>query len=148
MTDTHTLRRILLDNHRIAIVGLSAKRHRPSYLVAKYLLDHGFAVIPVNPNYDEVLGQKCYPDLASIPHSVDIVALFQRPQTAPGYARQAVAIGARILWLQLGVTSDPGRRIAEQAGLGFVEDKCLKIEHDRIFGADQRLPAVIPAPFH
>lgn len=134
MTDTNTLRRILLDNSTVAIVGLSAKWHRPSYFVAKYLLDHGFSVVPVNPNYDEVLGQKCYPDLASIPHSVDIVDLFQRSQTAPGYARQAVAIGARVLWLQLGVTSVQARRIAEDANLGFVEDKCLKIEHGRIFG--------------
>ncbi len=134
MTDTNTLRRILLDNSTVAIVGLSAKWHRPSYFVAKYLLDHGFSVVPVNPNYDEVLGQKCYPDLASIPHPVDIVDLFQRPQTAPGYARQAIAIGARALWLQLSVTSGEARRIAEDANLGFVEDKCLKIEHGRIFG--------------
>ncbi len=134
MTDTNTLRRILTDSHTIAIVGLSAKWHRPSYFVAKYLLDHGFEVIPVNPNYDQVLGQKCYPDLASIPHSVDIVDLFQRSQTAPDYARQAVAIGAQVLWLQLSVTSAQACRIAEQANIGFVEDKCLKIEHGRIFG--------------
>ena len=134
MADTNTLRRILLDNHAVAIVGLSAKWHRPSYFVAKYLLDHGFSVIPVNPNYDQVLGQKCYPDLAAIPHSVDIVDLFQRPQTAPDYARQAVAIGARVLWLQLSVTSAAARAIAQDASLEFVENKCLKIEHGRIFG--------------
>jgi len=134
MTDTNTLRRILLDNNTVAIVGLSAKWHRPSFFVAKYLLDHGFSVVPVNPNYDEVLGQKCYPDLASIPHPVDIVDLFQRPQTAPDYARQAVAIGAKVLWLQLSVTSAQARSIAEQANIGFVQDKCLKIEHGRIFG--------------
>ncbi len=134
MTDTNTLRRILLDNNTVAIVGLSAKWHRPSFFVAKYLLDHGFSVVPVNPNYDEVLGQKCYPDLASIPHPVDIVDLFQRPQTAPGYARQAAAIGAKVLWLQLSVTSEEARGIAEDARLEFVQDKCLKIEHGRIFG--------------
>ncbi len=134
MTDTNTLRRILLDNNTVAIVGLSAKWHRPSYFVAKYLLDHGFNVIPVNPNYTEVLGQKCYPDLASIPRPIDIVDLFQRPQTAPDYARQAIAIGAGALWLQLGVTSDEAHRIAQDADLEFVENRCLKIEHGRIFG--------------
>ncbi len=134
MTDTNTLRRILTDSSTVAIVGLSAKWHRPSFFVAKYLLDHGFTVVPVNPNYDEVLGQKCYPDLASIPQSVDIVDLFQRPQTAPGYARQAIAIGARVLWLQLSVTSEEARRIAEDGNLEFVENKCVKIEHGRIFG--------------
>ena len=134
MTDTNTLRRILTDSSTVAIVGLSAKWHRPSFFVAKYLLDHGFTVVPVNPNYDEVLGQKCYPDLASIPQSVDIVDLFQRPQTAPGYARQAIAIGARVLWLQLSVTSEEARRIAEDGNLEYVENKCVKIEHGRIFG--------------
>ena len=134
MTDTNTLRRILTDSNTVAIVGLSAKWHRPSFFVAKYLLDHGFTVVPVNPNYDEVLGQKCYPDLASIPQSVDIVDLFQRPQTAPDYARQAIAIGARVLWLQLSVTSEEARRIAEDGNLEFVENKCVKIEHGRIFG--------------
>ena len=134
MTDTNTLRRILTDSSTVAVVGLSAKWHRPSFFVAKYLLDHGFTVVPVNPNYDEVLGQKCYPDLASIPQSVDIVDLFQRPQTAPGYARQAIAIGARVLWLQLSVTSEEARRIAEDGNLEYVENKCVKIEHGRIFG--------------
>ena len=134
MTDTNTLRRILTDSSTVAVVGLSAKWHRPSFFVAKYLLDHGFTVVPVNPNYDEVLGQKCYPDLASIPQSVDIVDLFQRPQTAPDYARQAIAIGARVLWLQLSVTSEEARRIAEDGNLEFVENKCVKIEHGRIFG--------------
>ncbi len=134
MTDTNTLRRILTDSSTVAIVGLSAKWHRPSFFVAKYLLDHGFTVVPVNPNYDEVLGQKCYPDLASIPQSVDIVDLFQRPQTAPDYARQAIEIGARALWLQLSVTSEEARRIAEDGNLEFVENKCVKIEHGRIFG--------------
>ena len=134
MTDTNTLRRILTDSSTVAIVGLSAKWHRPSFFVAKYLLDHGFTVVPVNPNYDEVLGQKCYPDLASIPQSVDIVDLFQRPQTAPDYARQAIEIGARVLWLQLSVTSEEARRIADDGNLEFVENKCVKIEHGRIFG--------------
>ena len=134
MTDTHTLRQILMENNTIAIVGLSAKWHRPSYFVAKYLLDHGYRVVPVNPNYDEVLGQKCYPDLASIPEPIDIVDLFQRSEFAPDYARQAIDINAKVLWLQLGVVSDEARKISDQANMGFVQDKCTKIEHGRIFG--------------
>lgn len=134
MSDTNTLRRILMENNTVAVVGLSAKWHRPSYFVAKYLLDHGFKVVPVNPNHDEILGQKCYPDLASIPHSIDIVDLFQRSEVAPGYARQAIETDARVLWLQLSVTSDEAKKIAEDGNIEFVQNKCVKIEHGRIFG--------------
>ena len=134
MIDTNTLRRILLENNTVAIVGLSAKWHRPSYFVGKYLLDHGYRIIPVNPNYDEILGQKCYPDLASIPHPVDIVDLFQRQETTPDYARQAIEIGARVLWLQLGIVNHDAMKLAEEANMDFVMDKCIKIEHGRIFG--------------
>jgi predicted CoA-binding protein len=134
MKDTNELRQILVENKTIAIVGLSAKWHRPSYFVAKYMLDHGYRVIPVNPNYDEILGEPCYPDLASIPTPVDIVDLFQRAETTPEYARQAVEIGAKVLWLQLSLVNDEARKIAEQANIDYVENKCVKIEHGRIFG--------------
>lgn len=134
MSDIPTLRRILTECHTIAVVGLSAKWHRPSFFAAKYMQDHGYRIIPVNPNYDEILGEKCYPDLASIPESVDMVDLFQRPETTPDYARQAVAIGAKVLWLQLGITNDEARQIAEAGGLDVVEDRCIKIEHARLFG--------------
>lgn len=134
MNDTNELRQILLENKTIAIVGLSAKWHRPSYFVAKYMMDHGYRVIPVNPNYDEILGEPCYPDLASIPTPVDIVDLFQRAETTPEYARQAVEIGAKVLWLQLSLVNDEARKIAEEAKLDYVDDKCVKIEHGRIFG--------------
>ena len=108
------------------MVGLSAKWHRPSYFAAKYLLDHGYRVIPVNPNYDEILGEKCYPDLASIPDEVDVVDLFQRADLTPGYAKEAVAMGAKVLWLQLGIENDEARQIAEDAGLQFVQNRCMK----------------------
>ena len=134
MTDTKTLHRILTDNNTVAIVGLSAKWHRPSFFVGKYLLDHGYNVIPVNPNYQEILGQKCYPDLDSIPVSVDIVDLFQRADTTPEYARQAVSIGAKVVWLQLGIINQEAKEITESGSLDFVMDKCVKIEHARIFG--------------
>jgi len=134
MSDTNEIRRILIDNKTIAIVGLSAKWHRPSYFAAKYMIDHGYQVIPVNPNYDEILGEPCYPNLESIPSKVDIVDLFQRAETTPEYARQAVKIGAKVLWLQLGIQNEEARAIAKQAGLDYVDDRCVKIEHGRIFG--------------
>ena len=95
---------------------------------------HGYRIIPVNPNYEEILGEKCYPDLQSIPEAVDIVDLFQRSETAVGYAHQAVAINAKVLWLQLGVINEEAREIAEQHGLQVVMDRCVKIEHARLFG--------------
>ena len=134
MADTNDIRRILDNNRTIAMVGLSAKWHRPSYFAAKYLIDHGYRVIPVNPNYEEILGEPCYPDLASIPTQVDVVDLFQRAELTPDYARQAVEIGARVLWLQLGIVNDEARKIAEDGGLDYVDDRCMKIEHGRIFG--------------
>ena len=134
MSDTNQIRRILMDTRVIAMVGLSAKWHRPSYFAAKYLIDHGYRVIPVNPNYDEILGQKCYPDLKSIPDPVDVVDLFQRVELCPDYAREGVEIGAKIIWLQLGLCSDEARRITEEGGLEYVENRCMKIEHGRIFG--------------
>ncbi|MGI9317541.1 MAG: CoA-binding protein [bacterium] len=134
MPDIPTLRRILSENKTIAVVGLSAKWHRPSFFAAKYMQDHGYKIVPVNPNYPEILGETCYPDLASIPQPVDMVDLFQRAETTPEYTRQAIDIGARTVWLQLGIVSEEARQIAEQAGIDFVMDRCVKIEHARLFG--------------
>ena len=134
MDDIAKLRRILKDNRTIAVVGLSANWYRPSYFAAKYLQEHGYRVIPVNPQYDSVLGEKCYKALADIPERVDVVDCFRRGEEIPALAREAVAIGAKVLWMQLGVASAEGRRIAEAAGLEVVEDRCMKIEHGRLFG--------------
>lgn len=132
MNDTHTLHRVLRDSHTIAVVGLSAEPERPSYRVAKYLQDHGYKIVPVNPNYAEILGEKSYPDLASIPFAVDMVDVFRKSQDCVPVAQQAVAIGARVLWLQLGVINDEARRIAQAAGLTVVMDRCTKIEHAQL----------------
>ena len=134
LDDLATLRRILRESRTVAIVGLSAEWHRPSYFVAKYLLDHGYRVVPVNPRYDEVLGQRCYPSLEAIGHPVDLVEVFRREADVPPIARSAVAIGAKVLWQQLGVRSVEADRIATAAGLDSVWDRCVKIEHARIFG--------------
>lgn len=118
----------------VAIVGLSDKPYRPSYFVGKYLLDHGFEVIPVNPTRDEILGQKSYASLLDIPKKVDIVDCFRRAEQMPELAQQAVSIKARILWMQLSVINEEAKKIATDAGLSVIMDRCVKIEYARIFG--------------
>lgn len=132
--DVAGLRRILMQNRTIAVVGLSANWHRPSFFAAKYMLEHGYKVIPVNPSYDEVLGQKCYPALREVPQKVDMVDCFRRAEEIPAIVDEAVAIGARVLWMQLGVINPDAARKAEAAGLEVVMDRCVKIEHARLFG--------------
>jgi len=132
--DINTLRRILKTTKTIAIVGLSANWWRPSYFAAKYLKEHGYRIIPVNPQYQEVLGEKCYPDLRAIPEKVDAVDCFRKSEEILPLADDAIAIGAKVLWMQLGVTNAEARRRAEAAGLEVVEDRGVKIEHGRFFG--------------
>lgn len=134
MSTIAQLRRILKQNHTIAVVGLSADWFRPSYFAAKYMQEHGYRIIPVNPKYEEILGEKCYPDLKSIPEKVDIVDVFRKPQDCVPIAREAVEIGAKVLWLQIGVINDEAAGIAEAAGLDVVADRCVKIEYARLFG--------------
>ena len=134
MTDIPTLRRILAENHTVAMVGLSASWYRPSYFAAKYLLDHGFEVIPVNPRYEEVLGRRCYPDLEAIPMKVDVVDLFQRAENVPPFVEQAIRIGARVVWMQLGIVNEEAAARAREAGLEVVMNRCMKIEYARLFG--------------
>ncbi|MFT7460659.1 MAG: putative CoA-binding protein [Planctomycetota bacterium] len=134
MTDINTLRRILNDYKRVAVVGLSADWSRPSFFAAKYLLDHGFEIIPVNPKYDEILGQKCYPDLLSIPTPVDVVDLFQRAERIPPFVDDAIAIKAKLVWMQLGIVHEEAAEKARNAGLEVVMDRCMKIEYARLFG--------------
>ncbi len=121
----------ILKMHTIAVVGLSPKPDRPSYDVARYLLGQGYKIIPVNPVQEEILGLKCYPNLSAIPEPVDLVDVFRRPEHCPPIAKEAVAIGAKALWLQLGIANDEAARIASDAGLLFVMDRCIKIEHAR-----------------
>jgi predicted CoA-binding protein len=134
MSDIRVLKQVLQQHSRIAVVGLSADWFRPSYFAAKYMQEHGYRVIPVNPKYSEILGETCYPDLASIPHPIDIVDVFRKPADTPAIAQQAVKIGAKVLWLQLGVVNLEAHDIATQSGLTVVMDRCVKIEHARLFG--------------
>jgi predicted CoA-binding protein len=132
--DIAGLRRVLAQHRSIAVVGLSAHWYRPSYFAAKYMQDHGYRVIPVNPGYAEALGERAYPSLDAIPEPVDIVDVFRKPAEMPGVAREAVAKGAKVLWMQLGLRNDDAARIATEAGLDVVMDRCVKIEHARILG--------------
>ena len=134
MSDIPTLRRILADCRTIAVVGLSADWYRPSFFAAKYMQEHGYRIVPVNPRYEEILGERCWPTLSAIPFPVDMVDVFRRSADVPPIAREAVAIGARCLWQQLGVRSAEADRIATEAGLDSVADRCVKIEHGRLFG--------------
>jgi len=134
MDDIPKLRRILKQTHTIAVVGLSANWYRPSYFAAKYMQGHGYRIIPVNPMYTEVLGEKCWPDLKSIPEPVDLVDCFRKSEEIPAIAEDAIAIGAKVLWMQLGVINENAARRAREAGLEVVMDRCVKIEHARLFG--------------
>jgi len=134
MDDISTLRRILGSYRVIAVVGLSADWYRPSYFAAKYMQEHGYRVIPVNPKYGEILGEKCYPGLRAIPEKVDIVDVFRRTADVPPIAEDAIAIGAKVLWQQLGVKNEAAAARACAAGLEAVMDRCVKIEHARLFG--------------
>ena len=132
--DISSLRRILKDCRTIAVVGLSAEWHRPSYFAAKYVQQHGYRIVPVNPKYAEILGEKSYARLEAIPFPVDMVDVFRREADVPPIARSAVAIGAKCLWQQLGVKSQEADGIARAAGMDSVMDRCVKIEHARLFG--------------
>lgn len=118
----------------IAVVGLSPKPDRPSYEVAAYLQAHGYQIVPVNPSATEILGEKSYPSLSDIPFAVDIVDVFRQPDAVPAIAEEAVRIGAKALWLQLGVISEEGATIAERAGLTVVMDRCLMVDHMALRG--------------
>jgi predicted CoA-binding protein len=132
--DINTLRRILKTSRVIAVVGLSADWFRPSYFAAKYMMEHGYRIIPVNPRYPEILGQKCYPTLRDIAEKVDIVDCFRKTEDIGPIAGDAIAIGAKVLWQQIGVKNEVAAAKAQAAGLDVVMDRCVKIEHARLFG--------------
>ena len=132
--DIPTLRRILAVTRTIAIVGLSQKSYRPSQVVAKYLIDHGYRVIPVNPAYTQILGETCYPSLRDVPEPIDVVDCFRRAEHMSPLAADAIAIGAKVLWLQLGVVNVEAAQQAAAAGLEVISDRCMKIEHARLLG--------------
>jgi predicted CoA-binding protein len=134
--DDRELRALLGEAHVVAVVGLSSKPDRPSHDVARSLQEHGYRVIPVNPHETEVLGERAYPSLLDIPEDVrvDVVDVFRRAEETPDVARQAVAIGAKALWLQEGIVNDEAAGIAIDGGLDLVMGICIKKEHARLEG--------------
>jgi uncharacterized protein len=130
------LRQLLLDTKTIAVVGLSANPDRPSNQVAWYLHHQGYRLFGVNPRCSEpeVFGVPMFPSLDQVPEPIDLVDVFRRPEHTPEVASEAVAVGTRALWLQLGIASPEARAIATEAGLSYVEDRCLKVEHARLLG--------------
>jgi uncharacterized protein len=132
--DPLVIQRVLHTARTIAIVGLSSNELRASYFVGYYLKRHGYHVIPVNPRETEILGETCYPGLVDVPVPVDVVDVFRTPDALPGIAAEAAAIGAKALWCQYGVINGEGTRIAADAGLDVIVDRCIKVEHARYVG--------------
>lgn len=126
------LRDLIAGARTIAVVGLSPKEHRDSFRVAKYLQDHGYRIIPVNPNAREVLGEPVYRSLPDVPYPIDIVDVFRRPDAVEEIARDAVEIGARAIWLQIGIVNEAAATIADEGGLDVVMDRCLMVDHGRL----------------
>jgi len=132
--DANVIREILHSTRTIAIVGLSSNVLRPSNFVGYYMQRHGYRVIPVNPNEREAVGEKAYPSLSDVPEPIDVVDVFRASAFVPAIAEEAVRVGAKALWLQFGVISLEGARIAEAGGLKVVMDRCMKVEHARHIG--------------
>jgi predicted CoA-binding protein len=126
--------RILEMYKRIAMVGLSSNPFRPSHFAAIYMLSHGYDITPVNPRETEVLGRKSYPSLLEVPGPIEIVDIFREPAAVPAIVEDAITRGAKVIWMQLGVIHEEAAARARRAGLEVVMDRCVKIEHARIFG--------------
>lgn len=127
------IKKILEGSDSIAVIGLSPKENRPSNLVARYLLDVGYTVIPVNPGHMEILGRKCYPDLISVTEHVDIVDIFRKSEDVLPVVEDAIAIGAKVIWMQLGIMNHQAAARAEEAGLAVIMNRCIKIDHNDLF---------------
>ena len=128
------IKSILEESKTVAVVGLSPNEERDSHRVAKYLQSRGYRIIPVNPSADEILGERSYPDLASIPEPIDVVDVFRRSEAVPEIVEEAIKVGARTVWMQIGVIHEEAAARAREAGLQVVMDRCMMVEHRRYFG--------------
>ena len=141
MSTIHELRRILGTCRTIAVVGLSPQWHRPSFFAAKYMQEHGYRIVPVNPSASEILGERSFPSVTAAAQAlgkdgvkIDMVDCFRKSSDIPPLAEEAIAVGAKCLWMQIGVVNEPAAAMARAAGLDVVMDRCVKIEHARLFG--------------
>jgi predicted CoA-binding protein len=128
------LRELYKSIHTIASVGISSNTEKPSFAITLYLKEHGYRILPVNPTAKEVHGEKAYPDLLAIPDKVDVVQLFRRAEDVPPFVEQAIQIGAKVVWMQEGISNPEAAQRAETAGLQVVMDRCMRAEHMRLFG--------------
>lgn len=138
LPDLAKVRQLLTASRTIAVVGLSPKSGRPSNMVARYLINAGYRVIPVNPGQAEILGLPCHPDLHAVPGQVDIVDIFRRAEEVEPVVEAAIAIGARAVWMQEGVVNEAAARKAREAGLLVVMDRCIKTDHEQLLFAAKR----------
>ena len=134
MNTDQKLKEILLSSKTIASVGLSTNPAKESFGIVAYLKEQGYRIIPVNPSADEILGEKAYPDLASVPEKVDVVQLFRKSEDVPPFVDEAIAIGAKVIWMQEGIWNEEAARKAEAAGVTVVMDRCMRSEHRRLVG--------------
>lgn len=135
MHNDQILKDILQSAKTIASVGLSSNVEKESYGVGRYLMEQGYRVIPVNPMTDEILGQKAYPDLESIPDKIDVVQIFRRPEDIPPVVDSAIKVGAKVVWMQLEIVNESAAKTARGAGLQVVMDRCMRVEHRRLIGS-------------
>lgn len=134
MNDDQMMKDILLSAKTIASVGLSSNQHKESYWIVSYLKDQGYRIIPVNPTADEILGEKAYPDLESIPDKIDVVQVFRKPEDVPPVVESAIKAGAKVVWMQEGIVNEEAAQMARQAGLQVVMDACMRVTHRRLIG--------------
>jgi predicted CoA-binding protein len=134
MNDDQMMKDILLSAKTIASVGLSSNQQKESYWIVSYLKDQGYRIIPVNPTADEILGEKAYPDLESVPEKIDVVQVFRKPEDVPPVVDSAIKIGAKAVWMQEGIVNEEAAQKARQAGLQVVMDACMRVTHRRLIG--------------
>lgn len=133
--DQNQIIHILKTARTIAVVGLSSNPEKDSYPIAEYLQQQGYRIIPVNPTAKEILGEKVYPDLPSIPEPVDVVQIFRPPEAVPPIVQQAIQIKAKVIWMQTGITNEEAAQAARAAGLEVVEDRCMRVDHRFLIAA-------------
>jgi predicted CoA-binding protein len=127
-----TVEDILRNSRTVAVVGLSANPERPSHVVASYLKEHGYKIIPVNPNEKTVLRLKSYPDLSSVPTKIDVVDIFRKSEDVPAIVQEAIKVGAKVVWMQEGIKNAEATAAARRAGLKVIQDKCMRKQHIRL----------------
>jgi predicted CoA-binding protein len=128
----HTIEKIFEESKTIAVVGLSSNPSRPSYMVARYLQSQGYKIIPVNPNEKEILGERSYADLISVPDTIDIVDIFRKSEEVPAIVEQAIKIKAKVVWMQEGIVNEEAAKKASEMGLTVIMDKCMYKEHSKL----------------